>query len=106
MGRKRSYIFTNKKHSDRAVMAMILGVISTLSLVSIIYLAYVQEGKVPAGYGVSGLLIAVFSLTGLILGIVTAAEKDMYKLFPGLGIILNLIALIGIGLVVYAGLYL
>lgn len=106
MGRKPSYIFTNKRHSNRAVMSTILGIISTLSLVAVIYLAYVQGGNAPAGYGVTGLLIAIFSLTGLILGVITVREKDRYKFFPCLGILFNLAALLGIGLVVYAGMYL
>ena len=106
MGRKRSYIFTNKKHSNRAIMSTILGVISTASLAAVIYLSYTKKGDAPTGYGVTGLLVVIFSVIGLILGALTAREKDMYKLFPCLGILLNLIALIVIGLVVYAGMYL
>ena len=48
----------------------------------------------------------LFSVTGLVLGIVTAMEKDRYRLFPSLGIVCNLLALLGIGFVVYAGMYL
>ena len=106
MSRKPSYIFTNKRHSDKAVMSTILGIISSLSLCAVLYLTYVQKGNAPMGYGVTGLLVAVFSVTGLILGVVTAREKDRYKLFPCLGIFFNLLALIGIGLVAYAGMYL
>lgn len=106
MGRKQNYIFTNKRHSNRAVMSTILGVISALSLVAVIYLTYVQAGEAPAGYGVTGLLVTVFSMIGLILGVVTVREKDRYKFFPCVGILLNTVALIGIGLVVYAGMYL
>lgn len=87
-------------------MSTILGSISLLSLVAVLYLAYAQEGNIPAGYGLTGFLVAVFSMTGLILGIVTVVEKDRYKLFPCLGIFLNLLALLGIGIVVYAGMYL
>lgn len=106
MGRKQNYIFTNKRHSNRAVMSTILGVISALSLVAVIYLTYVQAGEAPTGYGVTGLLVTVFSMIGLILGVVTVREKDRYKLFPCMGIVLNTVALIGIGLVVYVGMYL
>lgn len=105
MGRKQGYIFTNKRHSNRAIMSSILGLISTLSLAAVIYLTYAQDGQAPAGYGVTGLLVVIFSMAGLLLGIVTVVEKDRYKFFPWLGIVLNLIALIGIGLVVYAGTY-
>ena len=103
MGRKSGYIFTNKRHSEKAIMSTILGTISTLSLVSVIYLTYKAEGIAPNGYGVTGLLVALFSLVGLILGIVTAMEKERYKVFPVVGIVLNIVALIGIALVVQAG---
>ena len=103
MTRKKKYIFTNKSHSDRAIMSTILGVISTLSLISVIYLTYVQKGEAPVNYGLTGLLIVIFSITGLLLGIVTVMEHDRYKLFPSVGILLNTVALLGIGLVVYAG---
>ncbi len=106
MGRKPGYIFTNKRHSNRAIMSTILGIISSLSLAAVIYLSSVQAGAIPGGYGITGFLVAVFSVTGLILGIVTAVEKDRYKLFPCLGILFNVIALLGIGLVVYVGMYL
>lgn len=84
-------------------MSTILGIISNMSLGSVIYLTYAQGGEAPTGYGITGLLIAIFSITGLLLGILTAMEKDRYKLFPCLGIIFNLIAITGIGLVVYMG---
>ena len=106
MGRKPGYIFTNKRHSNRAIMSTILGIISSLSLAAVIYLSSVQAGAIPGGYGITGFLVAVFSVVGLILGIVTAVEKDRYKLFPCLGILFNVIALLGIGLVVYVGMYL
>lgn len=106
MGRKKNYIFTNKKHSERAIMSTILGVISLVSLIAVIYLAYAQAGNIPSGYGVAGFLVAVFSIVGLVIGIITVMEKDRYKLFPCLGIFFNLMALVGIGIVVYAGMYL
>ena len=106
MARKRNYIFTNKKHAEKAIMATILGIISTIALVAVIYLTYMQGGHAPANYGLTGLLIVIFSIVGLLLGIVSIMERDRFKLFPIIGIILNCVALVGIGLVVYAGMYL
>lgn len=106
MAHRQNYIFTNKRHSNRAIMATILGVISNLSLAAVIYLTYAQKGEAKAGYGFTGLLVAVFSMTGLILGIVTVMQKDRYKFFPWTAIVLNTISMLGIGFVVYAGTYL
>ncbi|MGN1204259.1 MAG: DUF6142 family protein [Lachnospiraceae bacterium] len=105
MARRKNYIFTNKKHSQKAIMSTILGLISLLSLFTVIYLTYLKHGDAPTGYGVTGLLIFLFSAIGLVLGIMTAAEKDRYKLFPFLGILFNALSFIGIGLVIYVGNY-
>ena len=104
MARKQHYIFTNKKHSPKAIMSTILGIISMVSLVAVIYLTYLKKGDAPAGYGMTGLLIFLFSVVGLILGIMTALEK--YKLFSFLGILFNALSFIGIGIVIYVGNYL
>ena len=106
MGRKSGYIFTNKRHSNRAIMSTILGAISTLSLIAVLYLTYANGGVATVNYGWTGLFVAIFSLTGLILAVMTALEKELYRLFSTLGIILNGVAFLGIILVVYAGMYL
>ena len=55
------------------------------------------------GYGFTGLLATVFSMVGLGLGIVTFQDKSYYRVFPVLGMGLNLAALGGISLILYAG---
>lgn len=52
--RKKNYIFTNKKHSNRAIMSTILGGISLVSLGIVTYLSYSQGGVMHGGYGVTG----------------------------------------------------
>lgn len=101
MKKKRNYIFTSKRHSEKAIMSTILGIISTVSLGIVIYLTYRRNGEAATGYGVTGLLATIYSLVGFILGIITVQEKDYYKLFPCLGIVLNLAALGIIGLILY-----
>lgn len=103
MKKRNGYIFTNKRQSNRAIMATILGVITSFSLLAVIQLSFLQQGNAPISYGLTGLLSMLMSLVGLVLGIITVLEKDYYKLFPALGIILNLFSLIGVGFIVYAG---
>lgn len=103
MKKRNGYIFTNKRQSNRAIMATVLGVITLLSMIAVIHLSFLQKGNTPISYGLTGLLSMIMSLVGLVLGIVTVLEKDYYKLFPALGIVLNLISLLGVGFIVYAG---
>lgn len=91
--KRKNYIFTNRRHSKRAIMATILGIISNGSLVIVLYLSYLSGGAVPLSYGLTGLLAAAFSVAGLILGVVAASDKDTFKFFPVMGTILNLAAL-------------
>lgn len=74
-------------------MSTVLGVISNASLGIVLYLAYLSGGNAPLSYGLTGLLAALFSLVGLVLGLFTVREKDTFKLFPVLGVLLNLTAL-------------
>lgn len=103
MKKKKSFIFTDKKHSNRAIMATILGVISLSGLSAMVFLSYRSGGQVGAGFGVGALLAAVYSTVGLVLSLIAAQEKERYRLFPVLGILLNLAALAGVGLIVYVG---
>ncbi|MCM1215721.1 MAG: DUF6142 family protein [Lachnospiraceae bacterium] len=100
---KKSYLFTNKKHSDRAIMATILGIISLVSMGIVLFMTYRNDGEAAVGFGFTGLLATIFSVVGLGLGIVTFQDKDYYRFFPVLGILLNLAALGGIGFILYVG---
>lgn len=91
--KRRHYIFTRKKNSERGIMSAILGVISIASLGIVVYLSYRKGGNVPVSYGLTGFLAAVFSVVGLVLGTLTLQEKEIFKLFPVLGLILNFLAL-------------
>lgn len=101
--RKKNYIFMNKKHSDKAIMSTILGVISLVSIGIVTYLSYRGGGVMHGGYGVTGVLATIYSLIGLILGIVTIRDKDIYRIFPILGMIFNFAALAGISFLLYLG---
>lgn len=84
-------------------MATILGVISLAALGIVIFRAYRSGGEALIGYGFTGVLATVFSLTGLVLGVVTVRDKGYYRLFPVMGTLLNLAALAGVSLILYAG---
>lgn len=91
--KRKNYMFTNKKHSHQAIMAAILGMISNGALGMVIYLSYRAAGAIPASYGLTGFFAAVFSLIGLTLSIFALQDKEQFRLFPVLGLVLNLFAL-------------
>ena len=103
MKKRKGFIFTDKKHSNRAIMATILGIISLASLGAMVFLSYRNAGEVGTGFGAAALLAALYSTVGLVLGLAAIQRKEYYRIFPVLGILLNLAALAGIGLILYVG---
>lgn len=92
--KRRKYIYTNKKHPTNAIMATILGIISMASLVIVISLTYQSRGRTMAGYGLTGLLAAIFSMVGFVMGALSLKTKDCYRIFPVLGTLINLVTII------------
>ncbi len=105
MSRKSNYIFTNKSHTLKGIMATILGVISLASLAYALIMSYLKAGDVPQGYGAAVMLVTIFALAGVTLGVISKTEKDKYYFFSYLGIGLNVIALGIVSLILYAGAY-
>jgi uncharacterized membrane protein (DUF4010 family) len=105
MGKKNGYIFTNKEHTRKGIMATILGIISMATLIYTVLMSYRQDGNVPRQYGAAAMLVMVFAFVGIILGVVSRMERDKYYLFSYLGIALNVLVLAAISIILYAGAY-
>ncbi len=105
MKRHKGYIFTNKRHSQKAIMSTILGIISVASMLVVIYLSFLRKGETPISYGLTGFLALIMSLVGLVLGIKTSLERERFKLFPILGLVFNFVAIAIVALVFYLGVY-
>lgn len=105
MGKKNGYIFTNKEHTRKGIMATILGIISIATLIYTVLMSYRQDGDVPRQYGAAAMLVMVFAFAGIILGVISRMERDKYYLFSYLGIALNVLVLAAISIILYAGAY-
>lgn len=100
---RKGYIFTNKANAKKGIMSTVLGVISIITLILVIYFSFLRKGLIPERYAAAMLIASVFSLTGLGLGVAGMFEKDKFHLFPGLGLLLNIIALGLTGFIIYSG---
>lgn len=105
MRRKNSYMFTNKSHTLKGMMATILGIISLVTLGYAIFMSYRSYGEIPEQYGTAAFLATIFALAGAALGVISKTEKDKYYFFSYLGIALNVLALVLSSAVLYAGAY-
>lgn len=95
------YVFTDKKHPEKGILSSVLGLISVSTIAYAVYLSYRNGGQAEARYAVAVMICLVYSIAGLVLGILSRMEKDIFRLFPTLGIVLNVLSLIWVGLLLY-----
>lgn len=101
---KRGYIFTDKKNPRNGVMSFILGVIAVASIGIAVELTYRNGGQALMQYGAAVLLSLIYSIIGLVLGIRSLKEPDIFRLFPSLGIIFNTMAILaGVAILYFGG---
>ncbi len=102
---KKSFMFTNKEHTLKGIMATILGMISIASLGYIIVNSYRNDGQVPLQYGAVAFLTMLFAFAGIVLGVLSKSERDKFYFFSYLGIVLNVVVLAALSVILYAGAY-
>ena len=102
--KKKRIIFTDNRQSKRGIMSFILAVICVFSLVYGIMASYRLEGNVGVKFGGAMVITLVMSVTGMVLGINARMDSNNFKLLPTLGIILNGIVIIVLGVLLQAGL--
>jgi hypothetical protein len=74
-----------------------------VSICIAVHLTYRNNGQALLQYGAAVLLALIYSLIGIILGIRSIREPDIFRLFPILGITFNIIAIIAVGAILYFG---
>lgn len=105
MNQKRGYKFTNKRHPEKGIMSVALGIVALVYLILAVYGTYQAGGEAGSNVGLVGLLVTLFSIGGMILGVLARSEQDKYPLFPYLGIGVNLVVLGLVSFILYAGAY-
>lgn len=86
---KRSYKFTDKKHTKQGMASTALGVAAFLLLGIGFWMAYQNAGAAGSITGLLGLWSMLFSVVGFILGMKGFQEEDVYYLFSQIGVMLN-----------------
>lgn len=101
--KKKNFIFTNRVHSKKGIMAIILGVISCIAIVLTIYFTYISGEAANLNYGLALFVALVFSVLGLVLALISRVEKDLFYFFSYIGMIINVIAILVITILLYTG---
>ena len=70
-----------------------------------VYGTFQNQGQALVKYGVAVLFSLLFGLAGLVLGILSRMEQDRFYVFSYIGIGLNLLTIVSISFILYAGVY-
>ena len=90
--RRRSYKFTEKKHSKRAIVSFSMAAISLITYLTFVYLSYQAAGQLSAYFGAFGVLAMLVAMVAVGLSITTLKEEDSFMLFPRMALITSLIS--------------
>lgn len=102
--KRSNYIFTDKKNPRLGIMSAILGLIATISVAAAVGFTCLAGGEAPMQYGVVILLSLIYAVIGVVIGIRALLEKDIFRFFPIMGIVLNVIAVTAGSIILYLGL--
>lgn len=105
MAQKGNYIFTNKKHPKQGIMSIILACIAIASIIMAIYITFSHRGEALSSSSVAVLFATIIAFVGFVLAIVARRKPDIFKVTAYLGILLNGLTLVGVGMIIYAGVY-
>ena len=90
--RRRSYKFTEKTHSKKAMISFGLGAATLLTYFVFVYLSYQAAGQLSTYFGAFGVLAMIVAVVALVFAITTLKEEDSFALFPRLALITSAIS--------------
>ncbi len=87
--KKESFKFSDKKHSVRGLISLVMGILSCVCLLVLFYISSLSAGNGSLLLGAVGLVMCVLSIVGFIIGVKACKEKEIYYNVPIIGLVLN-----------------
>lgn len=91
---KKGYKFTDKKQSPMGISSSIIGIIAVGLIIYGINVSFKADGYGGSIIGILGSISMVLSAVGLVLGLRSFKNDDVFYLFSWFGSIINSISLI------------
>ncbi|MBO4889682.1 MAG: hypothetical protein J5574_01710 [Lachnospiraceae bacterium] len=81
--KKKSFMFTTRHYSFMSIMGIMIGVICAIAVTAVIFASYRSAGSVDRGFGGVGLFSVFLNIIGIVCGIISIRERDVY-ISPGI----------------------
>lgn len=92
--RAYNYKFTEKTHSVKGILGLILAVLSMILGIAMIVISFENGGNGTIYLGSGGVLSLLIALTAFALAVVSMKEEERYRLFPMAATITSVLALV------------
>lgn len=100
---EKRYIFTSNRHSKTGMMAFMFGMMSLISFFLAVIFSIRDVERMASRMGGVGLIAMVFAVVGVVLGIMSLRETDVFRIMPRTAFAVSLISLLLWAGVIYIG---
>ena len=94
MAKRKMYTFSEKRHARQGITSTVLGGLSLLIFIVLVYISWWFYGEGGIYLGAAGVAGIVFAICGLVKGLMSFREKHMLYTFSKTGSILSSVALV------------
>ncbi len=93
--KKKSFMFTTRHYSFMSIMGILLGVLCVGVVVTMVVHSYYNAGQVEEGFGAIGLFSVITNIIGILCGVVSLGERDIYISPAIVAIAINALTILG-----------
>ena len=93
--KKKSFMFTTRHYSFMSIVGILIAVLGICVGVTMVVHSYYSAGNVDVGFGGVGLFSALLSVTGILCGVTSLRERDIYITPAIVAIVLNGLLILG-----------
>lgn len=98
--KRNNYKFSDKVHSKYGIVSVIIGMVAFITIIVSTYISSKSAGNGGLVLGLAGFIALLMTIYGFFAAIKALKEKDIFYIFPVIGMALN-----GLLLVMYVILY-
>ena len=89
ISKKKSFMFTTRHYSFMSIMGIVIGLLCLGVIITSVLHSYNNAGQIGVDFGVIGLLTLILNAIGIICGVASLGERDIYITPSIVAIVLN-----------------
>ena len=93
--KKKSFMFTTRHYSFMSIIGILLGVMCIGIVITMVVHSYYNAGNVEQGFGAIGLFSVITNIIGILCGVVSLGERDIYISPAIIAIVINGVTILG-----------